>query len=159
MIRNSHFSKRLCGEIILQNLQFRPIGPHDIPTIQAMIQGNESCYLPFDCFRQPIFVATADHSIVGFSFGERCYDGNSDILKINSTYIGHVYDDEMHRHELHLAFINWAEKSLGIHLYKLGDFGNIQPINISHTMLPLDEKQSLRPFDKTPEFNPSLEYA
>jgi uncharacterized membrane protein (UPF0182 family) len=56
------------------------------------------------------------------------------VLTIIATYLGHGYDDEAHQHELHLAFINWAEKSLGCHRYQLGEFGNIQPISISHVM-------------------------
>ena len=118
----------------LQNLRYRPIEPYDIPIIQAMMQGNESCYLPFGCFNKPLFVATANHSIVGFSLGQKSYGEQSDVLTIIATYLGHGYDDEAHQHELHLAFINWAEKSLGCHRYQLGEFGNIQPISISHVM-------------------------
>jgi hypothetical protein len=118
----------------LQNLKYRPIEPYDIPIIQAMMQGNDSCYLPFGCFNKPLFVATVNNAIVGFSLGQKSYGERSDVLTVISTYLGRGYDDEVHQHELHLAFINWAEKSLGSHHYQLGEFGPIQPINISHVM-------------------------
>ena len=118
----------------MQNLKYRPIEPYDIPIIQAMMQGNDSCYLPFGCFNKPLFVATVNHSIVGFSLGEKSYGEQSDVLTIIGTYLGYGYDDEVHQHELHLAFINWAEKSLGSNRYQIGEFGNIHPISISHVM-------------------------
>jgi len=116
----------------LINLKFRPFEPNDAHCIQAMSQGTEHSYLPFNCFTKPFFVATFQGNIVGFAYGQKsCVDGYS-TLTIGGIYLRSSYDDDNHIHELQLAFINWAEKNIGVTHYKIDDFDAPKPIGISH---------------------------
>jgi hypothetical protein len=75
-----------------------------------MSQGTEHSYLPFQ---------------------KSCVDGYS-TLTIGGIYLRSSYDDDNHIHELQLAFINWAEKNIGVTHYKIDDFDAPKPIGISH---------------------------
>lgn len=120
----------------MQNLQFRPIAPYDVSNIQAMTQNAGFRDLIFNQFSQPIFVATCQQSIVGFTYGKKGHGENSDVMTICRTYFRNTFGDEHYAHELHLAFINWAERSLGVQRYQLGEYDKVKPIHFSFPTSP-----------------------
>ncbi len=117
----------------MQHLTFGLIEPFEIGVLQQMIQGTDYTSLSFNRTSSPIFIAhSSAHRIAGFTFGQKGYGDQSHVLIIQGTYLDHQFSDEQYEHELHLAFMNWAEKKLGVTHYKLNEFDTPKPIGINH---------------------------
>jgi hypothetical protein len=128
----------------MHDLSFRPIAPTDLHDLQAMIQGDESFHLPFNILSFPCFLAVRESQIVGLTLGKK----DMDVLMISGTYLKRKYDDDAHRHELHLAFINWATNALHVHSYQLGKNDEAKPIGFSYSVPVLSAPQQ----SQLPEF-------
>ena len=120
----------------MHQFTFGLIQPFEINCVQQMIQGTEFSSMSFNRMATPIFMARDKGSVAGFAYGQRGYGDNAHVLTIQGTYLRNQFNDDAHEHELHLAFINWAAKNLGVTHYKSHEFDAPKSICISHYMPP-----------------------
>lgn len=118
----------------MHQFMFGLIQSYEIAQVQQMIQGTEFSSMSFNRMATPIFMARNQGNVAGFVYGQKGYGDNAHVLTIQGTYLRHQFNDDTHEHELHLGFINWAAKNLGVTQYKLHEFDAPKPICISHYM-------------------------
>jgi hypothetical protein len=124
------------GSIILQNLTYGLMEPHESNILQQIIQGTKLCCMSFNQKASPIFIARTHASIAGLTTGHKGSGDESHVLVIEGSYLCGQFNDEQHLSELQLAFVHYAEKTMNVTHYKVNEFDTPKPISVMHFMPP-----------------------
>lgn len=100
----------------------RPAQGHDFQTLQAMsCNGGDgpACYPGFVTASHKFFVATQDHSVVGFICAYPSQDrDNTRFVQLHEPYVYSRLLDRGVEEDLQVAVLEWAELKLDIHFFK-----------------------------------------